>query len=138
MRKCSTCKNAYLLDEFPWANKRENRKRHECKKCLIIRVKTYNSQNKEKVGASRKKMRSDILLKLHQYKESFPCTDCGEYFPHYVMDFDHQKDKIGNISLLAQRYSWNRLLTEIEKCEIVCANCHRARTFRAYSLTEEC
>jgi hypothetical protein len=59
-----------------------------------------------------------------------PCADCGQQFPSCCMDFDHRDgvDKLGNIANVMKRWSWKRLLTEIEKCDIVCANCHRIRT----------
>jgi hypothetical protein len=48
------------------------------------------------------------------------------------MDFDHiSGEKIGIISAMVNEphhYSWDALLAEIAKCEIVCANCHRVRT----------
>jgi hypothetical protein len=46
------------------------------------------------------------------------------------MDFDHRdgSSKLGNIASLVKRWSWKRLLAEIEKCDIICANCHRIRT----------
>ncbi len=60
-----------------------------------------------------------------------PCTDCGGRFPPVVMDFDHlpEFEKVDSISVMANHgASKKRILDEIEKCEIVCANCHRIRT----------
>jgi hypothetical protein len=67
---------------------------------------------------------------LRELKESAPCADCGLYFPAYVMDFDHLPgtDKVNDISQMA-RGGRERLLAEIPKCEIVCANCHAQRTW---------
>lgn len=60
-----------------------------------------------------------------------PCADCGNEYPHYVMDFDHrdrtQKSFGIGRSLLR---STKILLSEIAKCDVVCANCHRIRTYR--------
>lgn len=57
--------------------------------------------------------------------------DCGQRFPPYVMDFDHRDPgkKVGNVASMAVGSSVERLMEEIEKCDIVCANCHRIRTF---------
>jgi hypothetical protein len=46
------------------------------------------------------------------------------------MDFDHVRgDKLLNVSRLRNgRLAWWRLLAELKKCEVVCANCHRIRT----------
>src|SRR5262245_31511337 len=60
-----------------------------------------------------------------------PCADCGIQYPPYVMEFDHCRGKkTQTISSMAlSRASELKLLAEIEKCDIVCANCHKIRTF---------
>ena len=58
-----------------------------------------------------------------------PCTDCGVCYPPYVMDFDHLRDKRRLISRL-RGVSTKLLLSEVAKCELVCSNCHRIRTFK--------
>jgi hypothetical protein len=46
------------------------------------------------------------------------------------MDFDHIKPKRPEVSRLLYVSGTAALLAEIEKCEAVCANCHRIRTKR--------
>ena len=46
------------------------------------------------------------------------------------MDFGHLRDKENEIPYLVYSCSTERLIREIEKCEVVCANCHRTRTHR--------
>lgn len=60
-----------------------------------------------------------------------PCADCGGRFPWYAMQFDHRdpSTKLGNVPQMAARVSLERLLDEVAKCDIVCTNCHRNRTF---------
>ena len=67
-----------------------------------------------------------------------PCLDCGGKFPPVCMDFDHRPGqvKLGNVSSIRTRWSMERVLAEIAKCDLVCANCHRIRT-RARGLTEK-
>ena len=48
-----------------------------------------------------------------------------------VLEFDHLRDKRFNIGAALPYRNWAELLAEIEKCEVVCANCHRRRTFAA-------
>jgi hypothetical protein len=70
--------------------------------------------------------RSEIIKQA----KSQPCKDCGLKYPHYVMDFDHVRGKkVENVSHMLG-WSMEDLLKEIEKCEVVCANCHRERTHR--------
>jgi hypothetical protein len=63
-------------------------------------------------------------------KDGIPCADCGRTFPGYVMHWDHLPgfEKVAEISVLVGSYSRATVLAELEKCELVCANCHVMRT----------
>jgi hypothetical protein len=58
------------------------------------------------------------------------CLDCGYNKSPYALQFDHISDnKKANVSnLIRSDYSWITIKAEIDKCEIVCANCHAIRT----------
>ena len=61
-----------------------------------------------------------------------PCGDCGQSFPPYVMDFDHRdpsKKLFAITTGSAHLMSREKLISEIEKCDVVCANCHALRTY---------
>lgn len=60
-----------------------------------------------------------------------PCSDCGIKYPSYVMQFDHRepKKKVFTIGPDFSSYGRNAILKEIEKCDVVCANCHAERTY---------
>jgi hypothetical protein len=45
-----------------------------------------------------------------------------------VLEFDHLGDKLFNIGAVLTYRNWASILAEIEKCDVVCANCHRGRT----------
>lgn len=60
-----------------------------------------------------------------------PCMDCENRFIPEVMEFDHldpSSKKLNIATMVATGYSDERILEEISKCELVCANCHRIRT----------
>lgn len=60
-----------------------------------------------------------------------PCADCRKRYPPWVMQFDHVRGrKLGNISRMAMagESSLQRIQAEINKCEVVCSNCHANRT----------
>jgi len=65
-----------------------------------------------------------------------PCVDCGGRFPACAMDFDHldgARKTIG-VTRLVGRAGTAAILAEAAKCDIVCANCHRERTYRRRSV----
>ena len=68
---------------------------------------------------------------LHGYKVGKGCADCGYNEHPAALQFDHIEDnKVGNVSTMAGSYGFHKILEEIEKCEVVCANCHSVRTAR--------
>lgn len=82
-------------------------------------------KNVERTKATRYK-RSLAVAKMKEV----PCADCGGTFGYWCMDFDHvsPEEKIDTVSNLLKYGTWQQVLDEIEKCEIVCSNCHRTRT----------
>lgn len=64
------------------------------------------------------------------HKLAHGCADCGYNASAYALQFDHVRgDKKANVSdLIRSDYKWETVLEEIDKCEVVCANCHAIRT----------
>lgn len=85
-----------------------------CKACRLVYLTERYDKNRDYVR--------DI-------KEASPCMDCGVSYPAIVMDFDHRGDKSFSLAKGYWKYSIARLLEEIKKCDLVCSNCHRIRTF---------
>ena len=62
-------------------------------------------------------------------KMAFGCIDCGYRKNPRALQFDHVRGvKQGNIGNM-KFWSWGRLLEELAKCELRCANCHAERTY---------
>lgn len=72
---------------------------------------------------------AEVRCCLRSYLSAHACVDCGER-EAIVLEFDHVRGiKEANVSKLMQNgRSWAQVLKEIEKCEVVCANCHRKRS----------
>jgi hypothetical protein len=73
------------------------------------------------------------FIRLMAYLADHPCVDCGEADP-IVLDFDHlpgatKRFEVGRAVGSSTR-SWSLISSEIERCDVVCANCHRRRTAR--------
>lgn len=63
-----------------------------------------------------------------------PCVDCGESNV-LCLHFHHKNpsDKIGEVAqLLKKRLCWQKIEDEINKCEVICANCHMKRTAQQF------
>jgi hypothetical protein len=99
----------------------------ELEKCELVCANCHRSRTLRQRGRTKNKARLRFLDKMAQIKKA-PCVDCGGYFPAEAMDFDHVfGTKVSNVSSL-RTGSWDRVVKEIEKCDLVCANCHRIRT----------
>ena len=70
-------------------------------------------------------------------RDSDGCRNCGESNP-VCLDFHHVDEKVGSISaLIAERRSLDTIQRELQKCELLCANCHRERHFDPSSLSDD-
>lgn len=87
----------------------------------------HYQQNKE-YYRERNKRRVQEFRSIITEAKSVPCSDCKQSYPSYVMQFDHLGDKVFTIAAINRISSVTKLLAEIEKCEVVCANCHAERT----------
>jgi len=127
-KRCNQCLEVKPLEEFHFKDKTRGYRRDRCKLCWKIYHKAHYQANKEyyfrKKRELSKKTYTDIILPA----KAVPCTDCGQSYPPYVMDFDHMRDKEFNIAVDFARFSKKKLMEEIAKCEVVCSNCHRIRT----------
>lgn len=131
MKLCKLCGKEKDLSEF---NKKANSYQPYCRPCDNLKARQYYASNKEYhkevVRKRNKKNKEKLKKEIRFLKSTTPCTDCGMLYPWYVMDFDHVSgQKVDNISTLVAKLSTAKLRKELEKCEIVCSNCHRIRTF---------
>ena len=68
---------------------------------------------------------------VQNLKATTPCMDCHNTWPYYVMQFDHNgtAEKVGGINYLLRYGTFEQVLEEIDKCDLVCGNCHAIRTY---------
>lgn len=77
------------------------------------------ARHKARQGARRR-------ARFAAWKAGLKCERCGEDHPACI-DLHHRdpRDKDFSLSDMAEKYGWARMLAEIAKCEVLCANCHR-------------
>ena len=92
----------------------------------------YRQENKEKLYAADiiriQERRVKNKLKAIEYLGG-KCCDCGIISKYRgIYDFHHKdpRDKEHDPGSL-MHYSWNRISKELDKCILLCANCHRTR-----------
>lgn len=92
-------------------------------------------KNREHRIAVKDRRREELKQWLYEYKrDECICERCGEGFPG-ALDFHHPGTKEADISVLTNHgYSQERIITEIDRCDVLCANCHQKEHF---ALTSE-
>ena len=136
MKKCYTCRQVLPLDAFAPSVARR-RKNGICKPCRAEYGKGYYRRRKAEINhhrlANRRRYQRRNRISIVEYLLSHACVDCGESDPR-VLEFDHVRgEKDQHISdLVNDGRSWERIVSEIAKCDVRCANCHRRRTVERY------
>lgn len=116
-----------------------------CESCGAAKTRwqaaTAEERKRERAQSRRAsaKYRSIIRSLIEEAKDR-PCSDCGGRFPTCAMDFDHVRGrkefKVSEAVARAYGVAFEKVLAEISKCDVVCANCHRIRTERSgYTLS---
>ena len=96
--------------------------------------KRHYEKHRERVIAkakiTSKTARDRMRVYINTHLQANPCIDCGESNT-IVLEFDHiNDDKEFNISdAVRSGYGMPRIIAEIAKCEVRCANCHRKKTY---------
>lgn len=111
---------------MPYKDPEAHRERRKSWNALYYQRTKERDAAARRDGGIRNQRKSAELIVLAKTK---PCADCGREYPPYVMDFDHLRDKEFLVSQ-GKRVGYQRLVAEIAKCDVVCANCHRERTHR--------
>ena len=129
MKKCIKCK--MQKQEYRKSIKYLDGLDIYCKECRrVADKKTYDSNltKSRKAGLeSKNKIRGRNRQFITDYLIGKSCIDCGESDP-IVLEFDHFENKKDNLSEIIQNNSIEKIETEIKKCNIRCANCHRRKT----------
>lgn len=86
---------------------------------------------------TRNKRRAEKWKTIQQYKASLGCSMCGYNKSPHALQFDHLHSKKANVSdLIRSDYGLDTILTEIDKCQVLCANCHAEVTFQRKADTQ--
>jgi hypothetical protein len=121
---CVSCSQEKSINDFAFS---KGKPREKCKECLKKYMSEHYKSHKKSYIDNIKQRKNDLYKWIKEYKSKLKCEQCGENHPA-VLDFHHvdpkQKDfSIGNAlhTLMGKK----RILREINKCSVLCSNCHR-------------
>ncbi len=141
MKSCTQCNVSKPLSDFSVGYRRKDgsvNHRSWCKLC----VNKFSHKNYMKNSPQVKKRYTGDFDMGHYGKQRYiefrewidklrsePCTDCKKKYPAVCMDWDHVRGT--KVKAICQMWSMTRekVVEELAKCELVCANCHRIRTY---------
>jgi hypothetical protein len=126
MKICTKCKTSKELIEYN--NKKTSRDglSGQCRGCQKKYTRVHYKKNKKYYKNKARKYDSKIKEWFNDYRSKLKCEVCGEDHPS-TFDFHHiyPSKKIENISVLVVNGSLKKLQSELLKCKVFCANCHR-------------
>ena len=128
-KRCGRCGNHLPITAFA---RYGSALQSYCRRCQKEYDAAWYRANRERRKAKVQSDRTQHAAWLDSLKKGRPCADCGNSYPPYVMEWDHLPGAVKTLVLADTRraaHSKKRILAELEKCELVCANCHRERTF---------
>lgn len=124
---CNKCQEEKLISEF---NKRVSAKdgyQARCRMCNIAYSKKHYKDNKQIYYEKNRKSRKNKRDFIYKIKNGLKCCICSED-ETCCLDFHHRdpskKDFVLGMAVNDGR-SMDSILKEINKCAVVCSNCHR-------------
>jgi hypothetical protein len=126
MARCGKCGETDEAEFYPSELKKSTGQ--WCKGCRSDYNRQRVADDRDYFLKHQRKRRIKTLDLLREYKAERGCERCGEKDPA-CLDFHHRDkaQKLYSISQEANRRNKGveTLMTEIQKCSILCANCHR-------------
>ena len=123
------CKKCGKVKDVSCFNKNPDRKRGYhvwCKECVKEYDHNRHAKDRVRLCSLKKQRRLEVRNKYQEYKKTLKCSVCGEK-DWICLDFHHTdpNTKDGTIGAIVRSWSFERIVKEIEKCNVLCANCHR-------------
>jgi len=125
LRRCGRCLRDLPLTEF---NRHPSGHQWWCRDCYRAYFRARARMHRRQVHLARKDRRQKARAFVADYLRIRCCSECREPDP-CLLEFHHLQHKRGNVSdLVLAGASVRALERELEKCTVLCANCHRVRT----------
>lgn len=126
MKFCRKCNQTKEIYHFKVKYIKTGKLQSYCIDCQRQYRKQHYEQNKEKYKKLIEKRKREIRDLYTDYKRNLRCSHCGED-ESCCLEFHHRdNNKESNVSSMPfEGNSWESIKKEIDKCIVLCANCHR-------------
>lgn len=134
MKKCNRCHETKTLEEFQKRAKNKDGHTEMCKLCKRAYDNAHYKANPERrkyIRSNSDARHKEVIAWVRNFLLANPCVDCGES-DIVVLQFDHQRDKIANVSTMVRKNSLENVQAEVAKCVVRCANCHMRKTAKDF------
>lgn len=122
---CPSCQSEKPIDEFGKHAARKDGRQSICKRCDREKKNALYAKNPgvyKKLVKETKRRKAEWFANL---KRGLKCSRCGDE-RWYLIEFHHRNDKNDHVSeMVSNNVGKSRILKEIEKCDPLCANCHK-------------
>lgn len=131
---CGRCRATKPTEQFGVKNREKGWLQPWCRDCERVYKAAWYSRHRtehiEHVRIQRLATKEANRMRVLAYLMDHPCVDCGQT-NLVVLDFDHLRDKRWNVTyMVSAGFPWSTIETEIARCQVLCANCHRIKTAR--------
>ena len=127
IKVCKKCFKEKKLEEFSKNNTTKDGLASWCKPCVRIRSREHYLLNENNLKIKHKSYKDEKKMWFKEFKETLNCSNCGENHPS-CLEFHHLdplKKEFGISDAVGSLMSKESIIEEIEKCIVLCSNCHR-------------
>lgn len=123
---CRACDRELTLENFSRNPTRKDGLNGWCRECSNEYLHKHYKSKKQYYLDHAKLSKSKINDYVKDYKVAKGCHFCHENY-YRCLEFHHLDgyEKIDNIGRMRNNHNINMIKEEMQKCIVVCANCHR-------------
>ena len=134
-KRCDHCKELKDIEEFNWRYKSLGIRHNTCRECMKWFNRRYFKGSAHEEHLKNVRERKQVALEVarqyvQDYLSTHPCVQCGESDPR-VLEFHHRNANEKDMDVayaVGGGWSVARIQQEIDKCDVLCSNCHRKLT----------
>lgn len=130
-RTCRLCNETKIETAFTKDYRSQYKRKYtnKCTSCAVKENAVYRSKNRSEYNQKSKDRRHERKLRALEYKGGI-CVDCKQTVHHSAFDFHHIDPQTKHKDPgLMMSHSDEDLFKELDKCILLCSNCHRVRHF---------